>query len=929
MDSLRSAEIDDAFSQAPDLQQRVRTAIKEHPHLAPLFVDIARFHLQSSEDHEASPTKKRKLDNGAAQAQAQNGTNGDGDAALPSGPPTVLLDIADVSWSMPQRKKLHVRITVDGDAGSAVKTFSLQAIDPKTSRVELVASLGNYARVLCLPVPEKTQRLFNYCFIPKPNAAAEAIVFALPGPPLKSATVATEWPSHIPRPGGENPLEEILATISSKQGLGLDKPDPDLFVSVFPDVQRKNENAYHVKAHVGTKDGYLFFLSTGIFFGFKKPIKFIPLDSIDSTSFVRPVSRTFGLAITYSEEGKDSEEIEFDQIDNTEHGGINEYIQKHGIQDGSFSESRKAKLLSKDKAGQPSRNGADGEEADDDGRTELEKAEQQLQDEEDEMEEDYDPDEADSDSGSESDSGDEEYVGGKKKDLVAEELGSEAEAESYFTYTGQEESPVNHDVHFRAGQTPKGEDTYTPRTVIYDLKGGFGTLRKINALYEVEVDQRQPLGALWDGTTSTQQEAPIEPSRYQVNLELGLPTFQLHDSDVRYWSDFNRVYLHPRSIVQLNQYELNSQIMPFENWAAGEELFRQTDRESDLLDRDVRLFAEECDHMQGFQIFTTTDDAWGGYSAKYVEALRDEYAKTSIWTWGIQDTTPARREVEQRRAANTARSLRSFAQQASAYIRLATQPGKLPSYVNLTGTSDWRTTALLCSGLETLTLPTRLHSEHSRYAPLSFFQDTLNVNGGQNLFELSMSVNCQGSQTETGKQWRSQQHAATNGGNANGWEQAILDLSLQPGKGCASESTHTFGQIEVCRWREQSLFPNRPENAEEEKHHGHQQIRQQHDDGQGARRKNYDQFTTNLLFPNLDTFAADLFSTSTPAEAGLEITAALSTGSRMKTNLLAVRDVSTRLVGLDEREALYSDLTNLAYSYSFGWESDSDSEEDD
>lgn len=30
-----------------------------------------------------------------------------------------------------------------------------------------------------------------------------------------------------------------------------------------------------------------------------------------------------------------------------------------------------------------------------------------------------------------------------------------------------------------------GSETYTPRTVIYDLKGGFGTLRKYNALYEL------------------------------------------------------------------------------------------------------------------------------------------------------------------------------------------------------------------------------------------------------------------------------------------------------------------------------------------------------------------------------------------------------------------------------------------------------------
>jgi hypothetical protein len=34
-----------------------------------------------------------------------------------------------------------------------------------------------------------------------------------------------------------------------------------------------------------------------------------------------------------------------------------------------------------------------------------------------------------------------------------------------------------------------------PRTVIYDLKGGFGSLKKINALYEVE-DQGQS-SSLW------------------------------------------------------------------------------------------------------------------------------------------------------------------------------------------------------------------------------------------------------------------------------------------------------------------------------------------------------------------------------------------------------------------------------------------------
>jgi Tubulin domain len=138
------------------------------------------------------------------------------------------------------------------------------------------------------------------------------------------------------------------------------------------------------------------------------------------------------------------------------------------------------------------------------------------------------------------------------------------------------------------------------------------------------------------GQTALQRQDPIEPTAYQKNLEQGLPTFQLTSQDVRYWSDFNRVFYHPRSIVQLNEYELNSQTMPFESWAAGQELFQNLDKEVDLLDRDLRPFAEECDQLQGLQIFSGTDNAWGGFSASYLDNLRDEFGKTSIWVWGLE-----------------------------------------------------------------------------------------------------------------------------------------------------------------------------------------------------------------------------------------------------------------------------------------------------
>ena len=56
--------------------------------------------------------------------------------------------------------------------------------------------------------------------------------------------------------------------------------------------------------------------------------------------------------------------------------------------------------------------------------------------------------------------------------------------ESYFTYAGEEESPVDHNVHFRPGIGADGAETFTPRTLIYDFKSNFGPLKKENALYE-------------------------------------------------------------------------------------------------------------------------------------------------------------------------------------------------------------------------------------------------------------------------------------------------------------------------------------------------------------------------------------------------------------------------------------------------------------
>lgn len=103
------------------------------------------------------------------------------------------------------------------------------------------------------------------------------------------------------------------------------------------------------------------------------------------------LQRTFNLVIAAREGDSDEvKEIEFSMLDQEDFAGIDDYIKKHGLNDASMAAQRRAKAynVNKEKKTEGSE-GVNGGVEEDDGQTELQKAEQQLQDEEDELEEDY------------------------------------------------------------------------------------------------------------------------------------------------------------------------------------------------------------------------------------------------------------------------------------------------------------------------------------------------------------------------------------------------------------------------------------------------------------------------------------------------------------------------------------------------------------
>lgn len=264
-------------------------------------------------------------------------------------------------------------------------------------------------------MPEKTQVQHNYVLFPRGTflpsktnpATEEPLVFTVPSTAPKQGTIGGsdadtaaavsdtykslfDWAiNRSLKPAGND--VEIVSANANK------------FHSVVKQAHRPNEKAVHVKAFRGSKDGYLFFLETGIFWGFKKPLLFIPLNRIVATSYTNVLQRTFNVVIeVFGSEGDETEELEFSMLDQEDFSGIDEYVKRNRLQDRSMAEQRKAKLELAENRG-PKKNGDDAENGETvanghvgaDGMTELQRAhaeaEQELQDDEDEDEEDYDP----------------------------------------------------------------------------------------------------------------------------------------------------------------------------------------------------------------------------------------------------------------------------------------------------------------------------------------------------------------------------------------------------------------------------------------------------------------------------------------------------------------------------------------------------------
>ena len=294
-----------------------------------------------------------------------------------------------------------------------------------------------------VPVPEKATPSFNFFIVPHVPATSsfskqplETLVFSVSTKPPKDTT----YREPLENDNYALYIERALNSALSGNGLQVTVPTSDEFESKTPQGRRKGERLWHVRAHRGSKDGYLYFLATGLLFGFKKPVLFFPFDAISSISYSSIVQRTFsmniGVRAAENENGETdgndtAEEIELGMIDQVDFEGIDAYVKKHGLNDASLAESRKAKKYNVNAArGDVGENGGLADRGDEDANeTELDRArklEKELQDAEDEEEEDFVDSGGESD-GSGSDSEEEEEGEGEGEEDGGEVSGDEVD----------------------------------------------------------------------------------------------------------------------------------------------------------------------------------------------------------------------------------------------------------------------------------------------------------------------------------------------------------------------------------------------------------------------------------------------------------------------------------------------------------------------
>ncbi|KAK9811921.1 hypothetical protein WJX72_012443 [[Myrmecia] bisecta] len=311
---------------------------------------------------------------------------------------------------------------------------------------------------------------------------------------------------------------------------------------------------------------------------------------------------------------------------------------------------------------------------------------------------------------------------------------------------------INPDVLYCVGENLQGQQTYTPRLLLFDLSGALGGVSAHGAGYSDATASAAATASsvvsTWGGGVAVHRAEPVQRSAFLEHLDqeseeaeeamedrrgsharaeaLEQAARSLDSGDgVRYWTDYLKSYLHPRSIYQIPG--VWHGVADYAGFGEGGSVLRTDEAREEVMDR-LRQFVEGCDHLGGFQCWTDDMSGFGQLTADMLTEMRDDYSNVPVLLFPVRQYAeyPANagsdRQTNGRRRwqLNLALSLALLSEVSSVYAPIAppANPQSLP-HLHWNPHSKFHASALCASILDTLTLPYRLASNPPR-SPLGY-----------------------------------------------------------------------------------------------------------------------------------------------------------------------------------------------------------------
>lgn len=505
--------------------------------------------------------------------------------------------------------------------------------------------------------------------------------------------------------------------------------------------------------------------------------------------------------------------------------------------------------------------------------------------------------------------------------------------ESYFVFDKKDvnkKSHVNPSVLFRAGVATDGRTpTFTPRTLIWDMRGGYGSLKKSNPLYSGNFtgDANMDLLHAWETgkPLSVLKEEQVLLGDYQQALDSGKDILakaaQLNTDNTKYWSDYTNIYYNPKSFNQLQNWEYDPVKYPegkprgeeagngrkFVDFEVGTNEFKELNNASDdsYLETVFRPFLEESDSLGGISLVCETDSAWGGFSSKLLDELREDYIpKSPIFVWGLYDEvidTERGKNIKQSRQKMLSRikTTTSLSKNSTLFIPITKPHLSGDLFPNYDVSSSWHSGALTLLPFETMSVLSSLRNENRK--SMQYIADALQGGSNRNIVsEILTSIVKPQVKDEKGK---------------------ITDLDFS-GSVFKDEAAHHYAKIGTLRPAVNGSF----ESDQEREELWNSLFRGNELQSDGTNQGLLNEIKCPQAFNLEKAFPADALNMT--LEDRLYSSMSITTAPRK--HLKEMNTFVSKFVrSSDEgREELKEETSNLADQYEWGWDSSDDDEDD-